>query len=101
MAVATVQPNLRSDDCFHLFCIGLSALRAIRDPIQHSSFLWFIVFSSITHGVVMLVHAVTHPVHMGHLFGDVWILAGGAALALPLWLLRKHELLDEENLDRG
>lgn len=83
------------------FAIGLSALRAIRDPLRHLSFLWFIVFSSITHGVVMLAHAITHPMHMGHLFGDVWILAGGAALALPLWRLRKHELLDEENFDHG
>ncbi len=66
------------------FAVGLCALRAIRNPLRHLSFLWFIVVSSLTHGSVMLFHALTHPMHMGHLVGDVWILAGGAGLAIPM-----------------
>src|SRR5687768_3358743 len=60
--------------------LGFCSLRAIRRPLDHGSFLWFVVWSSFAHGGVMLFHAVTHPVHFGHLAGDVWILAGGLGL---------------------
>jgi uncharacterized membrane protein len=66
------------------FAIGICALRAVRDPLRHLSFLWFVVLSSITHGAVMLFHALTHPMHLGHLLGDVWILAGAISLAIPM-----------------
>lgn len=71
--------------------LGLCALFAVREPQRHTLFLWFIVVSSITHGLVMLFHAATHPLHAGHLLGDVWILAGAAALAVPLLRLRRLE----------
>ncbi|MFM9936100.1 MAG: DUF6632 domain-containing protein [Novosphingobium sp.] len=70
------------------FALGVCALRAIRHPLEHVSFLWFVVISSTTHGGVMLYHAVVHPMHIGHLLGDVWILAGALSLALPLLSLR-------------
>ena len=57
--------------------VGLCSLRALRRPLEHASFLWFVVWSS-------LAHAVAHPVHVGHLAGDVWIIAGGLGLAVPL-----------------
>lgn len=64
--------------------VGLCSARAIRRPLEHASFLWFVVWSSLAHGAVMLFHAVAHPVHAGHLAGDVWILAGAAGLAVCL-----------------
>ncbi len=66
------------------FALGIVALFAIRDPLKHTSFLWFIVLSSVLHGTVMLFHAANDAEHHGHLAGDVWILAGAAALAVPL-----------------
>lgn len=69
--------------------VGISALRAIRHPLQHASFLWFVVYSSFAHGGVMLFHAVAHPQHIGHLAGDVWILAGGLGLAMPLYMAQR------------
>ena len=64
--------------------VGVCALRAIPRPLEHTSFLWFVVWSSLLHGGVMLVQAIAHPVHSGHLAGDVWILAGGLGLAIAL-----------------
>ncbi|MEY4933082.1 MAG: hypothetical protein RLZZ403_1402 [Pseudomonadota bacterium] len=64
--------------------VGFCALRALRRPLQHTSFLWFVVWSSFAHGGVMLFHALHDPTHRGHLVGDVWILAGGLALAVTL-----------------
>lgn len=68
--------------------LGLCALRAVRNPLRHVSFLWFIVLSSLTHRAVMAFHALTHPVHAGHLLGDVWVLAGALSLAAPLLRLK-------------
>ena len=68
--------------------LGLCAARAVRDPLRHASFLWFVALSSFTHGAVMLFHALHDPTHLRHLLGDVWILAGGASLAWPLWRAR-------------
>jgi hypothetical protein len=63
---------------------GFCALRAVRQPLRHASFLWFLAWSSFAHGGVMLFHALNDPTHRGHLVGDVWILAGGLALAVTL-----------------
>lgn len=73
------------------FAVGLCALRAVRDPLRHSSFLWFVVVSSVTHGLVMLYHALAHPMYGGHLVGDVWILAGAAGLGVPLGLASRGQ----------
>ena len=69
--------------------LGICAARAVKDPIRHVSFLWFVVVSSFTHGSVMLYHASYDLMHLRHLFGDVWILAGGFSLAWPLLRLRR------------
>lgn len=66
------------------FALGLCALRAVRNPLRHASFLWFVVVSSVLHGLVMLYHGVMHAAYAGHVLGDVWILAGGLSLAIPL-----------------
>lgn len=78
--------------------LGLFAARAIRHPLEHLSFLWFIVVSSVTHGAVMLYHAVTHRVYAGHLAGDVWILAGAAGLAVPLIRLRRTSMTQRTSI---
>ena len=64
--------------------IGLFCALSLKDPLRHATFLWFIVWSSVAHGAVMLFHALHNPVHQGHLLGDVWILAGALGLGVPL-----------------
>lgn len=73
------------------FAVGICSTMAIKNPVKHTSFLWFVAISSFTHGGVMLYHASINPHHIGHLIGDVWILAGGLSLAIPLWRLKKYQ----------
>ncbi len=73
------------------FAVGICSAMAIKNPMKHTSFLGFVAISSFTHGGVMLYHAAINPHHIGHLIGDVWILAGGLSLAIPLWRLRKYQ----------
>jgi len=51
--------------------LGVFLLRAARAPHAHLSLIWFTVWSSVVHGAIMAVQAFMHPMHMGHLVGDV------------------------------
>ncbi len=46
-------------------------IRAVRDPLANLSLIWFAVWSSVVHGAIMAVQSFMHPMHMGHLLGDV------------------------------
>ena len=46
-------------------------LIASRDPLAHRSLIWFTVWSSVVHGLIMAVQSVTDPAEMGHLIADV------------------------------
>ena len=66
--------------------LGVFLIRAARDPLAHLSLIWFSVWSSIVHGAVMAVQAVSQPEKMGHLAGDVpalFILALALAVLTP------------------
>jgi hypothetical protein len=54
--------------------LGVFLLRAARDPMRHVSLIWFTVWSSIAHGLVMAVQALRDPAERGHLPGDVLVL---------------------------
>lgn len=54
-----------------LIVVGLIFLVAARDPLAHRSLIWFTVWSSVVHAVIMAVQAFTDPVERGHLVGDV------------------------------
>ncbi len=63
--------------------LGVFLLRAVRDPQAHRSLIWFAVWSSLVHGGIMAVQAVTQPGQMGHLMGDVpALLVAAVALAV-------------------
>jgi hypothetical protein len=63
--------------------LGVFLLIASRNPLAHLSLIWFAVWSSVVHGGIMLVQALTNSEHMGHLWGDVLALfAVAAVLAL-------------------
>ena len=51
--------------------LGVFLLLAAGDPARHLSLIWFTIWSSVVHGLVMAVHAFTDPGEMGHLPGDV------------------------------
>ena len=51
--------------------IGIFLLNAARKPEANLSFIWFAVWSSVVHAVIMAVQSFGHGHHMGHLWGDV------------------------------
>ncbi len=64
--------------------LGVFLLVAARNPLQHLSLIWFTVWSSVVHALVMAVHSFTDPGQMGHLWGDVAALLLVAAILAAL-----------------
>jgi hypothetical protein len=64
--------------------LGVFLLLAARNPTEHLSLIWFTVWSSIVHAVIMAVHSLTDPGQIGHLWGDVaaLLLTAGVLAAL-------------------
>lgn len=64
------------------FALGIFMLRAVRDPWNHLSLIRFTIWSSVVHGGIMTVQALSGPQHHGHLLADVPALfLAAAALA--------------------
>jgi hypothetical protein len=62
--------------------LGVFLIRASRDPLANRSLIWFTVWSSVVHALVMASSAVGDPAERGHLVGDVpalLIVAGALA----------------------
>ena len=51
--------------------LGVFLLIASRNPYAHRSLIWFTVWSSVVHAVIMGVQAVVDTAERGHLVGDV------------------------------
>jgi len=51
--------------------LGVFLLLAARDPLGHLSLVWFTVWSSVVHGAIMAVQAITDHEQLAHLWGDV------------------------------
>jgi hypothetical protein len=64
--------------------LGIFLLLASRNPTEHLSLIWFTVWSSIVHAVIMAIHSLTDPGQIGHLWGDVaaLLLTAGVLAAL-------------------
>ena len=60
--------------------LGVFLVLAARDPMKHTSLIWFTVWSSVVHAAIMAVQAFTSPNQMGHLPGDVLVLLLVAAV---------------------
>jgi len=66
--------------------LGIFLIIASRDPLAHRSLVWFTVWSSVAHGLVMAAQALIYPQHIGHLWGDVaalLLVAGILASLMP------------------
>ena len=59
--------------------LGVFLIIASRNPLRHRSLIWFAVISSLVHGGIMAVQAMSMPAEHGHLLGDV------PALVLVAW----------------
>ena len=69
--------------------LGVFLMLAARNPMAHRSLIWFTVWSSIVHGVIMAAQSLTNPQHVGHLWGDVLALVAVAAV-LAVLTPRQH-----------
>src|SRR5689334_18181449 len=66
--------------------LGVFLLLASRNPQAYSSVIWFTVWSSVVHGVIMAVQAIADPAETGHLIADVpalFIVAVVLGLLMP------------------
>ena len=66
--------------------LGVFLILAARDPMANLSLIWFTVWSSVVHAMIMAVQAVTQPGQLGHFAGDVpalVIVAAGLAMLTP------------------
>jgi uncharacterized membrane protein YfhO len=46
-------------------------IRAAKDPAANASLIWFVVWSSLAHGLIMAWESFRTPNMTGHLVGDV------------------------------
>jgi hypothetical protein len=51
--------------------LGVFLLLASRDPLANRSLIWFTVWSSVVHAVIMAAQAIEDGNEHGHLLGDV------------------------------
>jgi len=54
--------------------LGVFLLIAARDPLGCASLMWFTVWSSVVHALIMAGQAMTDAHERGHLLGDVPVL---------------------------
>lgn len=77
--------------------LGIFLLWATQKPEAHLSLIWFTVWSSVVHGLIMAVQAVIDPVEHGHLIGDVPALL---LVAIVLGFLASREAVRSAVIDR-
>jgi hypothetical protein len=51
--------------------LGVFLLIASRNPLRHTSLIWFTVWSSVVHAVIMAFQSFADSGERGHLIGDV------------------------------
>ena len=64
--------------------LGIFLIMAAKNPAEHTSLIWFTIWSNIVHGGVMLYHSIIDVTERANLVGDVPALFIVAAV---LWYL--------------
>jgi uncharacterized protein DUF6632 len=64
--------------------LGAFLINASRNPSEHRSLIWFTIWSSIVHALIMAAQSISDVHERGHLLGDVPALL---LVAVVLWLL--------------
>ena len=78
--------------------LGVFLLWASRNPFAHLSLIWFTVWSSFVHGLIMTVQAIVDPAEYGHFFGDIPALFG---VAIVLGFLASRKTVSNKRNDLG
>ncbi|WP_461518066.1 DUF6632 domain-containing protein [Porticoccus sp.] len=64
--------------------LGVFLILAAKNPLAHTSLIWFTIWSSIVHGGIMLVQAIADETERANLLGDIPALF---LVAFVLWYL--------------
>ena len=73
--------------------LGIMMIISAKNPVKNSMFIWFVVWSSVVHAVIMAYQAAIAADEMGHFVGDIPVL-------IILALLLGHSLKKaEEGID--
>ena len=70
--------------------LGLSLIRAARDPMANRSLIDFTIWSSVVHALIMAAQSYSPGMHKGHMVGDVPALL--LAAAILAWLTYTGDL---------
>ena len=69
--------------------LGVFLIMAAKDPLANASLIWFTIWSSIIHGVIMLIHALIDDTDRANLIGDVPAIF---LFAFVLWYLMPKKI---------
>ena len=73
--------------------LGIMMIISAKNPVKNSMFIWFVVWSSVVHAVIMAYQAAIAADEMGHFIGDIPILII-VALLLGYSLKKAEEGID-------
>jgi len=69
--------------------LGIFLIMASRNPAKHTSLIWFTVWSSLVHGLIMLWQAIVDPAERANMLGDVpALILIGVVLGILMWQAR-------------
>lgn len=72
--------------------LGIFLIRAAANPARHASLIWFTIWSSLVHAVIMALQALNDPMLHGHFLGDVPALLVVAIVLGGLMARERHHL---------
>ena len=76
--------------------LGIMMIISAKNPVRNSMFIWFVVWSSVVHAVIMAYQAAIAADEMGHFIGDIPVLII-LALLLGCSLKKAEEGIDFDN----
>jgi len=72
--------------------LGIFLIMASRNPAKHASLIWFTVWSSLVHGLIMLRQAIVDPGERANLLGDVpALILIAVLLGILMWQARLND----------
>jgi hypothetical protein len=81
------QPEYEQMILLTIAVLGVFLFLAAREPAKHRLFIWFAIWQSLAHGLIMAVQVGLDPAERANLMGDVPALL---IVAGVLWVLTKR-----------
>ena len=75
--------------------LGIMMIISAKNPVKNSMFIWFVVWSSVVHAVIMAYQAAIAADEMGHFVGDIPVLII-LALLLGFSLKKAEDGIDQD-----